>query len=236
LSADEIGEASRARLIKALDYRFSDPALLLRALTHRSYSHDNNERLEYLGDSLLNFAIAAEVYRLRPKAPEGDLSRLRASLVREETLAAAARRLPLADAVRLGSGELKSGGFRRDSILADALEAVVGAVFLDGGIEPARALCLRLLAPELAELPDAGSLKDPKTRLQEILQADARPLPEYTVLREEGPAHRRHFAVLCRLPDTGDSVEAEAHSRRIAEQQAASAMLAAITSKVNKDA
>ncbi|HET7796848.1 MAG TPA: ribonuclease III domain-containing protein, partial [Nevskia sp.] len=139
MSADEIGEASRARLIKALDYRFSDPALLLRALTHRSYSHDNNERLEYLGDSLLNFAIAAEVYRLRPKAPEGDLSRLRASLVREETLAAAARRLPLADAVRLGSGELKSGGFRRDSILADALEAVVGAVFLDGGIEPARA-------------------------------------------------------------------------------------------------
>lgn len=221
----------RERLLRAIGYRFEDERLLQRALTHRSFGHDNNERLEYLGDALLNFAVGAELYRIRPKAPEGDLSRLRASLVREETLAGAARRLPLADAVRLGSGELKSGGFRRDSILADAFEALIGAVYLDGGFEAAAALCLRLLAPELEQLPDAGSLKDPKTRLQEFLQADSRPLPEYTVLREEGPAHRRHFSVRCRLGDSGDQVEADGGSRRNAEQQAAERMLAQLQSR-----
>ncbi|GAC1628887.1 MAG: ribonuclease III [Nevskia sp.] len=220
------GAELRDRLLRALDYRFNDETLLLRALTHRSFGHDNNERLEFLGDALLNFAIGAEVYRLRPKAAEGDLSRLRASLVREETLATAARRLPLAEAVRLGSGELKSGGFRRDSILADALEALIGAVYLDSGYAPAAALCLRLLGPELQQMPDAGSLKDPKTRLQEALQAESRPLPEYTVLREEGPAHRRHFSVRCRLTDSDEQVEAEGGSRRNAEQQAAERMLA----------
>ncbi len=212
-------------LTTALAYRFKDETLLERALTHRSVGLDNNERLEFLGDALLNFAIGAEIFGARPSAPEGDLSRLRASLVREETLAAAARRLPLAEAVRLGPGELKSGGFRRDSILADALEALIGAVYLDGGVEPAVQLCLHLLAPELQDLPDAGSLKDPKTRLQEVLQAASRPLPEYTVLREEGPAHRRNFSVQCRLTDSSDEVEAEGHSRRVAEQQAAERML-----------
>lgn len=219
-------EAARGeRLVRALGYRFNDASLLQRALTHRSHGSDNNERLEFLGDALLNFAIGAEIFRVRPAAPEGDLSRLRASLVREETLAIAARRLPLADAVRLGSGELKSGGFRRDSILADAFEAIIGAVYLDGGIEPAVQLCVRLLEPELQNMPDAGSLKDPKTRLQEFLQASSRPLPEYLVLREEGPAHRRHFSVQCRLPDSDEQVEAEGASRRNAEQQAAERML-----------
>lgn len=219
------GAGPLERLQRALDYRFRDETLLQRALTHRSYAHDNNERLEFLGDAVLSFAVGAELYRLRPRAAEGDLSRLRASLVREETLARAARRLPLSDAVRLGSGELKSGGYRRDSILADAFEAVLGAVHLDGGIDAAVALCLRLLAPELATLPDAGSLKDPKTRLQEALQAESRPLPQYTVLREEGPAHRRHFSVSCRLVDSDEQVEADGTSRRNAEQLAAERML-----------
>lgn len=236
MSAKNLEQIGRVRLCGALGYQFRDAALLQRALTHRSFGVDHNERLEFLGDSLLNFAIAAEIFRLRPKAPEGDLSRLRASIVREETLATAARRLPLSDAIRLGSGELRSGGFRRDSTLADVLEALIGAVYLDGGVEPAQALCLRLLAPELAELPEAGSLKDYKTRLQEVLQSESRPLPEYSVLSEDGPAHRRHFAVRCLLPDSGQIMEAEAHSRRIAEQRAASMMLDAITSKVNKDA
>lgn len=226
-----LGAASRERLQRALDYHFTDATLLERALTHRSFGHDNNERLEFLGDGLLNLAIGAELFRIRPKAPEGDLSRLRASLVREETLATVARRLPLSEAVRLGAGELRSGGFRRDSTLADAVEAIIGAVFLDGGFEPAAALCLRLLAPELKQLPDAGSLKDPKTRLQEFLQADSRPLPEYTVLREEGPAHRRHFSVRCRLGDSDEQVDADGTSRRNAEQQAAERMLAQLTAR-----
>jgi len=231
-----IEHVGRVRLCKALGHEFRDPALLQLALTHRSHGDEHNERLEFLGDSLLNFAIAAEIFRLRPKAPEGDLSRLRASVVREETLATAARRLPLPDVIRLGTGELRSGGFRRDSTLADVFEALIGAVYLDAGADTAMALCLRLLAPELTALPEAGSLKDYKTRLQEVLQAESRPLPEYSVLSEEGPAHRRHFAVRCLLPDSGQIMEAEAHSRRIAEQRAASMMLDAITSKVKKDA
>jgi ribonuclease III len=234
ISAD--AASRRERLSRALGYRFTNESLLLRALTHRSHSADNNERLEFLGDAMLNLAIGAEVFHLRPKASEGDLSRLRASLVREETLAAAARRLPLSDAVRLGSGELKSGGFRRDSILADALEALIGAVYLDGGFEPAVQLCQRLLAPELEKLPSVGSLKDPKTRLQEALQAESRPLPEYAVLREEGPPHRRQFSVQCRLPDSGDDVVADGLSRRNAEQQAAQRMLDRIQQQENKHA
>lgn len=236
MSAKNLENVGRVRLCKALGHAFKDPSLLQLALTHRSHGDEHNERLEFLGDSLLNFAIAAEIFRLRPKAPEGDLSRLRASVVREETLATAARRLPLPDVIRLGTGELRSGGFRRDSTLADVFEALIGAVYLDAGADTAMALCLRLLAPELAALPEAGSLKDYKTRLQEVLQAESRPLPEYSVLSEDGPAHRRRFAVRCLLPDSGQIMEAEAHSRRIAEQRAASMMLDAITSKVKKDA
>ncbi|MBL6750578.1 MAG: ribonuclease III [Nevskia sp.] len=214
------------RLQAALGYRFGDERRLARALTHRSASADNNERLEYLGDALLNFVIADSVFAAFPQASEGDLSRLRATLVREEALAAAARRIGLGDFLRLGSGELKSGGYRRDSILADGLEAVIGAVHLDGGFDAARGVCLRLFAEELGNLPDPLTLKDPKTRLQELLQATGRPLPEYAVLGESGPPHRRSFTVSCRLADgQDDGTVGEGGSRRLAEQQAAQRML-----------
>ncbi|HWY24750.1 MAG TPA: ribonuclease III [Nevskia sp.] len=214
-----------ARLQRALGYHFQDEPALLRALTHRSASHENNERLEFLGDALLNFAVGEAMFLTQPKAAEGDLSRLRATLVREETLASVARRIQLGEVIRLGSGELKSGGFRRDSILADGLEAIIGAVYLDGGFEAARALCLRLLEPELEHLPDPLNLKDAKTRLQERLQAAGRPLPEYTVLSEEGPPHRRSFKVRCRLLDDQAETAGEGASRKFAEQQSAERML-----------
>jgi len=214
-----------ARLQRALGYRFQDESALLRALTHRSAGHDNNERLEFLGDALLNFVIGEAVFLRLPKAAEGDLSRMRAMLVREETLAVVARRIELGEVVRLGSGELKSGGFRRDSILADGLEALIGAVYLEGGFAAGRDLCLRLFAPELDHLPDPGTLKDSKTRLQEHLQAAGRPLPEYTVLNEEGPPHRRSFRIRCRLADDGSESTGEGASRKFAEQQSAERML-----------
>jgi ribonuclease III len=213
------------RLQRVLGYRFQDGRLLQRALTHRSIGHDNNERLEYLGDALLNFVIGEAVFLSQAKASEGELSRLRATLVREETLAQVARRIDLGDEVLLGSGELKSGGFRRDSILADALEAVLGAVHLDGGFDAARSLCLRLFEPELQHLPDPDTLKDAKTRLQERLQAASRPLPEYSVLSEEGPPHQRAFRVRCRLPDSAAETTGEGASRKIAEQRSAERML-----------
>lgn len=213
------------RLQRRIGYRFADPALLQRALTHRSASGNNNERLEFLGDGLINFVIAATLYEQRGKAEEGALSRLRASLVREESLAQLARGLALSDVLSLGEGELKSGGFRRDSILADAFEALFGAVYLDGGFDAARTALLAQFAPMLAELPDADSLKDPKTRLQEWLQARARPLPRYEVLEESGPQHRRLFRVRCQLTDAEAAVEAQGGSRRNAEQQAAEALL-----------
>jgi ribonuclease-3 len=216
------------RLQRALGYRFREEPALLRALTHRSASHDNNERLEFLGDALLNFAVGEALYLRLPRAAEGDLSRLRATLVREETLASVARRIQLGEVLRLGSGELKSGGFRRDSILADGLEAVIGAAYLDGGFDAARKLCLRLLEPELGNLPDPLSLKDAKTRLQEQLQAAGRPLPEYAVLSEEGPPHRRSFRVRCRLPDDRAETMGEGASRKFAEQQSAERMLSQI--------
>lgn len=215
----------RARLLRDLGHRFGDESLLDRALTHRSVGADNNERLEFLGDALLSAAIAESLFHARPRASEGDLSRLRASLVREPTLAAAARRVALGESIQLGPGELRSGGFRRDSILADGLEALIGAVFLDAGFEAATALCRRLLAPELAALPDAASLKDAKTQLQEWLQGIPRPLPEYSVVHEAGPAHRRVFTVRCRLVDDGRMLEATGGSRRAAEQNAAERML-----------
>lgn len=170
--------------------------------------------------------MAETLYLGRPRAGEGDLSRLRSSLVRERSLAAIARRLQLGESLRLGEGELKSGGWRRDSVLADALEAVIAAVYLDGGHEAARQVCSHLFATELDSLPDAETLKDPKTRLQEWLQARGRPLPQYEVLSESGPAHRRYFVVSARLADDPASVtEATGSSRRVAEQQAAAALL-----------
>ena len=212
-------------LCETLGYEFQDAALLERALTHRSHAIANNERLEFLGDALINFVVGESLYRLRPQAEEGALSRLRASLVREPSLALLARGLKLGDAIRFGEGELKSGGWRRDSILADTFEAVIGAIYLDGGFESARAVCLRCFDTLLQELPDPETLKDPKTRLQEWLQARSRALPVYEVLSESGPPHRRQFVVRARLIDADITSEAFSNNRRGAEQKAAELLL-----------
>jgi ribonuclease-3 len=217
--------AERDRLQRRLGHRFRDPALLDLALTHRSAGSANNERLEFLGDGLINFVAAESLYRARPDAEEGDLSRLRASLVCEESLARLAEGLGLGDALTLGGGALRSGGFRRAPILADALEAVLGAVYVDGGFDAGHAACVQLLAPAMAQLPDPATLKDSKTRLQEYLQGLGRPLPVYEVLHAEGPEHRPSFTVTCRLADDGDTTEGQASSRRGAEQAAAEQML-----------
>lgn len=210
---------------RALGYSFRDPALLERALTHRSVGAENYERLEYLGDALINFVVADAVFRACPEASEGDLSRLRASLVCEDALASLAERLPLADALVLGPGELKSGGFRRQSILADCFEALLGAVYLDGGFVPAQDCCHHLFADALANLPDPETLKDAKTRLQEQLQSGGRPLPVYELVSAQGPPHRQSFRVECRLPDDETRTEGAGSSRKLAEQQAAEMML-----------
>jgi ribonuclease-3 len=210
-----------ARLQRALDYRFDEPSLLELALTHRSAGGANNERLEFLGDSILNHVIAENLFRRFPEAREGELSRMRAALVRGETLAEVARELGLGDYLRLGSGERKSGGHRRGSILADALEAVLGAILLDGGTEPCRTCVGRWFDARLAAVSDTAVEKDAKTRLQEWLQGRGRPLPEYRLLAAEGEAHARRFRVLCRLRDPDLSVEGGGSSRRRAEQAAA---------------
>lgn len=220
-----MGADLRQRLQQRLAYQFREPALLSQALTHRSASSRNNERLEFLGDALVNFVIAELLYQQRADAEEGALSRLRASLVREETLAQLATGLELSDVLTLGESELKSGGFRRHSILADAFEAVLGAIYLDGGFAAAAEVCRRLFADLLSQLPDADTLKDAKTRLQEWLQARQRPLPRYEVLSEEGPPHQRRFQVRASLIDGTLSAQASGASRRRAEQDAARALL-----------
>lgn len=204
---------------RALGYLFHQPELLEEALTHRSAGGRNNERLEFLGDSILNFVIAAELYATHPRAAEGELSRLRATLVREETLAEVAQRLNLGDHLRLGSGEMKSGGFRRASILADALEAVFGAVYLDSDFETCQRLILRHYQDRLTGLPAVSELKDPKTRLQEYLQARQRALPVYQVLEISGEDHAQSFRVEC-VVDAVRTV-AVGSTRRRAEQEAA---------------
>lgn len=224
-SPNPVSDAAVERLQRALGYAFREPGLLQQALTHRSQGALNNERLEYLGDGFLNFVIGATLYERRPRAEEGALSRLRASLVREESLALIARELALGELLRLGESEQKSGGRRRDSILADALEAIIGAIYLDGGFPSARDSCLRLFASMLDNLPDPETLKDPKTRLQEWLQSQSRPLPCYEVLGESGPAHRREFRVRCSLADADEITEAAGGSRRGAEQRTAEMML-----------
>lgn len=218
------------KLQRRLGYQFQNPALLTQALTHRSAGYVNNERLEFLGDALVNFVIAGALYRARSTDEEGALSRLRASLVREETLAELARELELSDALTLGESELKSGGFRRASILADAFEAVLGAVYLDGGFDAGREVCERLFAALLGNLPDADTLKDAKTRLQEWLQARGRPLPRYEVIEESGPPHRRRFHVRASLADAELNADAHGSSRRAAEQDAARDLLQTLQS------
>ena len=217
-------------LSRALGYRFVDPQLLQAAVTHRSAGSHNNERLEFLGDAVLGYIITEWLFQQFPKASEGQLSRLRASLVKRSTLAELARQLSLGDYLLLGSGELKSGGFRRDSILADAMEAIFGAVVLDSddGLEQCRACIHRLFRSKVGELSPVEELKDPKTRLQEWLQARARPLPKYELVREEGAEHAKRFHVSCRLVDGEFEAEAVGTSRRKAEQSAASAVLEAL--------
>lgn len=214
-----------------LGYEFQDNALLDIALTHRSTGGQNNERLEYLGDAILDFLIAEILYLKFPKAPEGILTRLRANLVRREALADLARSLGLGDDIKLGSGERKSGGWRRDSILANTLEAIFGAVYLDAGLDQCRTLVLRVFAErlELATTADPG--KDPKTTLQELLQAAKKPLPVYRLIAEEGKAHARMFRVQCLIDDLDQAVVAEGSSKRNAEQAAARIALNALRHK-----
>ena len=219
------------RLQRRLGYRFRDPDLLALALTHRSAGSANYERLEFLGDGLVNFVAADALFRARPASGEGDLTRLRASVVCEESLARLAEGLGLGDALTVGGATLKNGGFRRASVLADALEAVLGAIYVDGGFDAGRAACEQALAPALAQLPDAALLKDAKTRLQEYLQGLGRPLPVYELLHAEGPEHRPSFTVGCRLADAELATEGQASSRRAAEQLAADRMLAHLGDK-----
>jgi ribonuclease-3 len=194
-------------------------------LTHRSAGSANNERLEFLGDALLGFVIAEALCERFPEADEGTLSRMRASLVKRETLAALARGLGLGEYLHLGAGELRTGGYARDSILADAFEALWGAVYLDAGFASARELVLRLFAPRLAQTSAVHAGKDPKTQLQEWLQAQRRPLPEYTVVATGGDQHAQTFVVSCTLADADLGTRAEGSTRRGAEQAAAYAML-----------
>lgn len=215
----------RRELEKALGYSFRDRDLLDEALTHRSARGTNYERLEFLGDAILGAVIAAKLFDEAPDATEGQLSRLRASLVRKESLASVASELQLGDYLSLGGGELKSGGFRRASILADALEAVIGAVYRDGGAGESRAVIGRLLDARLREAIDTGAHKDAKTRLQESLQKIGLDLPDYRVVDVAGADHESVFRVTCAVPQRGLEVDAEGRSRRRAEQRAAKAML-----------
>ena len=206
---------------RRLAYEFRDAALLRQALTHRSHGAPHNERLEFLGDGLLNFVVARLLYEQFSKLPEGDLSRLRASLVNQQTLSELATSLYLGDHLRLGEGELKSGGFRRPSILADAFEAIIGAVFLDGGFAAAESVLAGLYRPLLEKADPASLGKDPKTRLQEYLQARRLALPQYSIVEVSGEAHDQHFRVECAIPELGVASLGEGPSRRAAEQEAA---------------
>lgn len=204
-----------------LGYRFSDPGLLTQALTHKSRSENNNERLEFLGDAVLGLVIAEALYQVESIADEGALSRLRASLVRRETLAEIAVEMSLGDRLLLGSGEARSGGHHRQSIMADALEALIGAVFLDGGFDRCRDTVLAIYRSRLEDLPDVEAVKDPKTQLQERLQADGYAVPVYEVLGESGPPHARRFEVSCSVSELQLQATASGSSRRRAEQMAA---------------
>lgn len=213
--------ASLESLQAALGYQFNDLKLLQQALTHRSHNAQHNERLEFLGDSVVNFVVAAMLYRRFAAIDEGDLSRLRASMVKQASLADIATSLSLSEHLRLGEGELKSGGFRRPSILADALEAIFGAVFLDGGFEAAHAVVQRQYDPLLANVNPQTLGKDAKTLLQELLQARKIDLPVYTVVATHGAAHNQLFEVECVVAVLDIKVSAAGSSRRAAEQGAA---------------
>ncbi len=216
------------RLEAALGHGFGRPELLRQALTHRSFGSPHNERLEFLGDAVLNCTVAGYLFEHFADLKEGELSRLRASLVRQETLADIARSLSLGDFLQLGEGELKSGGSRRPSILADALEAIIGAIYVDAGFDAARTVIELLYKPAMARIDPNDAGKDPKTALQEILQGRHLPLPRYGLLATHGEAHVQEFEVECAIPDLGIRSTGTGSSRRIAEQQAAQRAMAEI--------
>ena len=209
------------QLEQALGHAFADPALLQTALTHRSHSTPHNERFEFLGDSILNGVIARQLFDRFPDLPEGDLSRLRANLVRQDSLHQLASSLSLGSHLRLGEGELKSGGAQRPSILADALEALFGAVWLDAGFDAASAVIVRLYAGMLSSIAPGQPIKDAKTRLQELLQGRRLPLPKYVLAGTAGEAHAQQFKMCCEIDSLKIRTEGSGGSRRAAEQMAA---------------
>ena len=213
------------RLSSVLSYRFANDELLEIALTHRSAGNRNNERLEFLGDAILGFVIADRLYQSFPEADEGQLSRLRASLVKKDSLARIARELELGKYLKLGPGELRGGGQSRNSILADSLEALLAAVYLDGGYEAARAVILSLFETRIEQLSPADQLKDPKTGLQELLQGRGLNLPVYEISQISGEQHEQIFVVTCMLPELGLEATGQGGSRRKAEQAAAAQLL-----------
>ena len=210
---------------KILNYHFNDNSLLELALTHRSFQGKNNERLEFLGDSILNFIIAELLFKKFNLLPEGDLSRLRSQLVKSETLSEIGILLQLGDYLILGEGELKSSGWRRPSILADSVEAIIGAVFIDGGISAASNLILSWFKDKIDLINPNNIQKDSKSVLQELLQGKKIPLPDYNIVSIEGEAHCQHFRVSCSIPKLGLSIEGDGSSRKIAEQSAAEEIL-----------
>lgn len=215
----------KERLLQRLGCQFNDESLFTLALTHRSCGASNNERLEFLGDSILGFVIGEALFHKFPEAREGQLSRLRSQLVKGETLAEIAREFDLGPSLNLGEGELKSGGHRRASILADAVEAIIGAYYIDQGMDPTRQLVLRWYAARLEGLELEDNPKDPKTQLQEFLQAHKAPLPDYEVIDIQGDAHAQEFTVACRITLLAEPTTACASSRRAAEKLAAAAAL-----------
>ncbi|MDX1347083.1 MAG: ribonuclease III [Thiomicrorhabdus chilensis] len=221
-------QAKLKQLSKKLGYEFNNIQFLQRALTHRSMGAKNNERLEFLGDSLVNFMIADVLFHQFSKLPEGDMSRVRAHLVKGETLAVIGKEYALSDYLVLGPGELKSGGYRRNSIIADTVEAIIAAVYEDGGLEKCRELVNRFYEKRLQELDPTKVGKDPKTRLQEWLQSRQEPLPEYSIISVNGAAHAQDFTVSCYVAKLNTKFEATASSRRKAEQKAAETALAAL--------
>ena len=212
----------QASLSRIIHYTFQDASLMMMALTHRSFNAQHNERLEFLGDSILSFLIAQELYQRFPKIDEGDLSRLRAQLVKESSLSSIATSMGLGDFIQLGEGELKSAGWRRPSILADTLEAIIGAIYLDAGIEPAHQFVLRFFEKQLNEIDPKLIQKDAKTLLQELLQSQKSDLPIYTVVSIEGDAHSQSFTIECIIKKSNIKTQGIGQSRRIAEQEAAS--------------
>lgn len=212
---------STQQLAKRLGYEFSNPELLELALTHRSVGKQNNERLEFLGDSILNCLIAESLFHQFPDAPEGDLSRMRASLVKGVTLAEIAKELELGECLLLGSGEMKSGGHRRESILADAVEAIIGAIFIDSSMSSCRDLVDRLFESRLGDISPTQNIKDAKTTLQELLQSKKKPLPEYTLCKTSGKDHAQTFEVSCKIVSIDKTFVGVGSNRRSAEQSAA---------------